>query len=80
VRSNPSEGHTEPIHLLLTDVVLPGLGGRELSERLTETLYMSGYTDDAEVRHGILGAETHFLQKPYSATALAQKVREVLDG
>ena len=75
-----------PIHLLLTDVAMPGMGGRELAEALRprypwmRTLFMSGYTDDAVVRHGVLASETAFLQKPFSPSTLAQKVREVLDA
>jgi PAS domain S-box-containing protein len=74
-----------PIHLLLTDVVMPRLGGRELAERLgaarpeIKVLYMSGYTDDAVIRHGCVEAEQALMQKPFSPTALATKVREVLD-
>jgi PAS domain S-box-containing protein len=80
------EKHTGPLQLLVTDVVMPGVGGRVLADRLTErrphlkVLYLSGYTDDAIVRHGVLEAEAHFLQKPFTGTALARKVREVLDG
>ncbi len=76
---------TEPIHLLLTDVVMPQAGGKELAKRLstlrpgTKVLYMSGYTDDAIVRHGILEVGTFFLQKPFAPDALVRKVREVLD-
>jgi PAS domain S-box-containing protein len=74
-----------PIHLLLTDVIMPGMSGRELRTRLaevcpdTKVLFMSGYTDDAIVRHGIHESDMPFLQKPFSPDALAQKVRELLD-
>jgi len=75
----------EKIHLLLTDVVMPQMGGKELADQLkllrpdVKVLYTSGYTDDAIVHHGVLEPGTHFLQKPFSPVALAQKVREVLD-
>jgi YesN/AraC family two-component response regulator len=75
-----------PIHLLLTDVVMPALSGRELAEKLTKLhpelkiLFMSGYTDDTVVRHGVLESGMAYLQKPFSPDALARKVREVLDA
>jgi CheY-like chemotaxis protein len=79
-----AEQHTEPIHLLLTDVVMPHTGGKELVKRLstlhpeTKVLYISGYADDAIVRHGILEGGTPFLQKPFPPKALLVKIREVL--
>ena len=79
-----AETHGGPIHLLVTDVVMPGMGGRELIERLTalrpgiRVLCMSGYTDDAVVRQGVLEANTHFIQKPFTPGVLADKIRRVL--
>jgi len=74
-----------PIHLLLTDVVMPGgMSGRAVAERLTESrpelkvLYMSGYPDDAVVRHGVQHEGAAFIQKPFAPAALTQKVRELL--
>ena len=78
--------HAEPIDLLLTDVMMPGESGPELFRRLRgvrpeiRVLYVSGYTDQAIVTRGILEAGAPFLQKPFSAAALARKVREVLDS
>ncbi len=79
------ESHKGPIHLLLTDVVMPQMSGPELCKRLSpmrptmKTLYMSGYTDDSLVRHGILEASVAFLQKPITPVTLTRKVRAVLD-
>ena len=76
----------ELIDLLVTDVVLPGVGGRQLAELLRErhaemkVLYLSGYTGEAVVRNGILEEQAPFLQKPFTPAALAHKVREVLQG
>ena len=76
-----AERHAGPIHLLLTDVIMPRLSGRALVERLRplrpemQVLYMSGYTDDAIVRHGVLDPDTLFIQKPFSPAALGHKVR-----
>jgi len=76
--------HSGPIHLLLTDVVMPGLSGRQLSDELTrlrpgtKVLFTSGYTDDAVVRHGVLEFGIAYLQKPFTVDGLARKVREVL--
>jgi CheY-like chemotaxis protein len=81
-----SNRHPGAIHLLVTDVVMPQMSGRELAQRLAtlrpdlKVLYMSGYTDDAIVRHGVLAAGIAFLSKPFTPDALALKVREVLDG
>jgi two-component system, cell cycle sensor histidine kinase and response regulator CckA len=72
------------IHLALTDVVMPGIGGRELVSQLASVrpgiraLYVSGYTDDAIVHHGILDTGVAFLQKPFTVESLARKVREVI--
>jgi two-component system cell cycle sensor histidine kinase/response regulator CckA len=80
-----AEQHQGTIHLLVSDVVMPKMSGRELGERLAvlrpdmKVLYFSGYTDDAIVRHGIVDAKTPFLQKPFSPLGLGRKVREVLD-
>jgi PAS domain S-box-containing protein len=76
---------TEHIHLLLTDVVMPNVSGRDLAEMFAKTfpdskvLFMSGYTDDAIVRHGILQEGIAYLQKPFTPDSLASKVRRVLD-
>ncbi|MFP5213940.1 MAG: PAS domain S-box protein, partial [Acidobacteriota bacterium] len=79
------ESCSSPIHLLLTDVIMPGMNGRELAERLVachagmKVLFISGYTDKGIVHNGVLDPGTAFLQKPFRMDALARKVREVLD-
>lgn len=81
-----SEEYDGHIHLLVTDVVMPGMGGPALTERILKAypeikvLYVSGYTDDAVVKYGVLHEEVNFLQKPFSPDSLAYKVREVLDS
>lgn len=76
----------EPVHLVLSDLIMPEMNGRQLAEHLRscqpdiKVLLMSGYTDDSVVRRGILEAETNFIQKPFSPAALSKKVRDILDG
>jgi signal transduction histidine kinase len=76
--------HGGPIHLLITDVVMPGMNGKELWDRLRvsrpdlKCLFMSGYTADVIEHHGVLDEGVHFLQKPFSATSLSEKVRSIL--
>src|SRR5471030_3355250 len=81
-----SASHKSVIHLLITDVVMPKVSGRDLAVELSrqrldmKVLYMSGYTDSAIVNSGILQKEVAFLQKPSTPRALSEKVREVLEG
>lgn len=80
------ERHQGEIHLLLTDVVMPGMNGRELAERLMarrpglKAIFISGYTDNAVVRDGFGDSKTVYLQKPFTLEALSRKVREVICG
>lgn len=81
-----AERQDRPIHLLLTDVVMPGMSGRELADCLTakypdmRVLYMSGYTSDTIIHHGVLDPGIFFIEKPFSQEALTRKLREVLDS
>ena len=81
-----ASAHRGPIHLLVSDVVMPGIGGPELASRLAplhpelRVLHISGYADDAILRHGVREGTTAFLQKPFTLEALARKMREVLDA
>ena len=80
------ERYEKPLHLMVTDVVMPGMSGRTLAERFDairpgmKVLYMSGYTDDVVVRHGVLDKGMPFLGKPFAVVELTRKVREVLDS
>jgi two-component system cell cycle sensor histidine kinase/response regulator CckA len=81
-----AQEHSGPIHMVISDVVMPGMSGRELVKRLAETrpetkvLYLSGYTEDAIIHQGVLEPGTAFLQKPFTLQTLSRKVREVLRG
>ena len=78
--------HMGPIHLILSDVVMPGMVGPDLMERLEplgckkKVLFMSGYTEDTAVLQNLMSAGAPFLEKPFKPIALAQKVRQVLDS
>jgi two-component system, cell cycle sensor histidine kinase and response regulator CckA len=80
-----AEGHPGPLHLLLTDIVMPEMNGRELADRLSgfhpglRRLYMSGYTSNVIAHHGVLEEGVNFINKPFSMKELADKIREVLD-
>ena len=81
-----AEEYPDPIDILITDVVMPGMSGRELAQRVTaarpqiKVLYLSGYTEDAILHEGVFEPGTAFLQKPFTLHGLARKVREVLRG
>jgi CheY-like chemotaxis protein len=78
--------HKDPIHLLLTDVVMPGISGPEVARRMkelhpeTRILFMSGYTQDAIVHHGVLDEGIRLLTKPFTRASLTRKVQEVLNS
>jgi len=78
--------HAGAVHLLLTDVVMPEMGGRDVAQRVAglrpevRVVYMSGYTEDAVVRHGVLAADVAYVQKPFTSDSLARKVRDALDA
>ncbi len=81
-----AELYKHPIHLLLTDVIMPRMNGRELAEKIkaihpeTTVLYMSGYTDDIISKHGVLEEDVYFLPKPFTPSILATKIREILEN
>ena len=80
------EEHPHDVHLVFTDVVMPGMNGRELAARLAvlrpnmRVLYTSGYTEDAILRHGVLDDASRFLSKPYTPADLRRRIREALEG
>jgi CheY-like chemotaxis protein len=81
-----AETHPGAIHLLVSDVVMPAMGGRQLLEAVRRhrpglrVLFMSGYTDDAVLLHGVVDATDAFIQKPFTPLGLAEKVRQVIDN
>ena len=77
---------TEPVHLLITDVIMPDLNGKDLMDKILEktpeikVLFMSGYPESVISHYGVLGSDVNFIQKPFSILALTRKVREVLNA
>jgi two-component system cell cycle sensor histidine kinase/response regulator CckA len=84
-QSNFANSIASRFDLLITDMVMPKMSGKQVAEQLlalhpeTKVLFMSGYTDEAFVHHGVVDSDIAFIQKPFSERALAQKIREVLD-
>jgi signal transduction histidine kinase len=84
VALHKSQAYPDPIHLLVTDVVMPGIPGRAVAEQLVtqrpqmQVLFMSGYTDDAVLQYGVLHASMNFIQKPFTPEVLVQKIRDIL--
>ena len=80
-----SKERKEPIHMVLTDVVMPGMSGPQLTDQLIhlhpkmKVLYMSGYTDNAIFHHGVLEEGVNYIQKPFTIDGLMKKMKEVLD-
>ena len=78
--------HTAPIDLVITDVVMPGLGGSRAADYIrqlhpeSKVLFISGYTDDAILRNGVSWEDVNFLEKPFTTTSIARKVRETLNA
>jgi len=81
-----SDTSEQPIHLVLSDLMMPGLSGQQSVDRIRQSrpeimaLYMSGYTDDSMIQAGLLGSKTSFIQKPFSGEEIAARVRGLLDG
>jgi DNA-binding response OmpR family regulator len=81
-----SDQHAGPIHILVTDVVMPGLSGSQLAGQLVRrrpellVLYISGYPEDSIAHHGVLSEDQHFLQKPFPPGQFLEKIRAVLDA
>ena len=79
------ENNDEGVDLVLTDVIMPGIGGKDVAEKMqefcpnTKLIFMSGYTNNAIVHHGVLDDKTNFIQKPFTPISLLKKIRDVID-
>jgi FixJ family two-component response regulator len=84
--SLPYQSHAEQIEVLVTDLVLPGMTGKELSDQIqarnprVKTVFLSGYSEDVVSSHGVLDPGVHFIQKPFDRATLARKLREAIEG